>query len=78
MAQPIKATPIHPEGARVRAGWEKRTTLDEPRLSEVVAMYQKLGFEVRQEPFEPGGESGCSDCLKADQHRCRTVYTRRR
>jgi hypothetical protein len=28
-------------------GWKKRSTLDEPRLSEMVAAYEGVGFEVR-------------------------------
>lgn len=34
-----------------RAGWERKTTSDEPRLSEIVEMYKEIGFEVHLEPF---------------------------
>ena len=30
-----------------RLGWERRSILDEPRLSEVVEAYRELGLEVR-------------------------------
>ena len=32
-------------------GWEKRTIIAEPKLSEIVAEYESLGFEVRLEPI---------------------------
>ena len=60
-----------------REGWEKQTTYDEPRLSEMVALYEELGFEVRLEPFDPDGEPQCSECMMADPDRFKTIYTRR-
>jgi hypothetical protein len=78
MAQPLIPAAVPSHEALLLAGWEKRAILEEPRLTEVVALYQELGFEVRQEPIETCGEAGCSDCLKADPERYRTVYTRRR
>jgi hypothetical protein len=62
----------------VKAGWEKRGVYDEPRLSEVMAMYAEIGLEVRQEPFDPAGEPGCSACMRSDATRYRTVYTRKK
>jgi hypothetical protein len=58
-------------------GWVKQSTLDEPRLSEVLEMYREIGFEVHLEPFNPDEESGCSECMKKDKERYRTVYTRK-
>jgi hypothetical protein len=61
-----------------RKGWEKQTTFDEPRLSELVEMYKEIGFEVHLEPFHPDEEPGCTECMKADPDRYKTIYTRKR
>jgi hypothetical protein len=59
-------------------GWRKQATTDEPRLSEMAAMYAEIGFEVLLEPFHPGQEKGCSGCLAASPERFKTLYTRRK
>ena len=64
------------EGELLGQGWKKRSTQDEPRLSELVAMYREIGFEVRTEPFEPGSEPECSTCIPPDAGRYWTIYTR--
>jgi len=60
-----------------REGWEKRFTIDEPRLSEVVEQYKELGFEVLLEPVDLSSEE-CTTCLKnpAVSQRHKTIYTR--
>ncbi len=64
-----------------QGGWERRTTLDEPRLGEVVEGYQALGFEVHLEPFDPTakGGKGCTVCFEVPDAavRFKTVYTRK-
>ena len=35
-----------------KEGWIKRTTIDEPRLSEIILEYESLGYEVRLEPVK--------------------------
>jgi hypothetical protein len=58
-------------------GWEQRTTIDEPRLSELVETYLELGFEVLLRPVskqELGEE--CTECLMTEPERFRTIYTR--
>lgn len=67
-----------PANPLVLEGWERQNTLDEPRLSEVAEMYREIGFEVRIEPFDPEGESGCTECMKASAEKYKTIYTRRR
>ena len=59
------------------SGWERRTTIDEPRLSELVELYEEIGFEVLLRPVSPEelGEE-CTECLRADPDRYRTIYTR--
>jgi len=58
-------------------GWEKRSTTDEPRLSELVKMYKEIGFEVLLEPFKPDEESDCSECMKTSPQHYRIIYTRK-
>jgi hypothetical protein len=60
------------------SGWERRTTIDEPRLSELVELYEELGFEVLLRPVsrEELGET-CSECYLADPGRFKTIYTRK-
>ena len=59
-------------------GWARQTTYDEPRLSEVVAMYEEIGFEVHLEPFNSAEELGCTECMKTSPEKYKTVYTRKK
>ena len=62
--------------------WKRRTVVSEPRLSEIVEMYESMGFEVRLEPVDPDdpgiGEDGCTLCFDdpVEAERTRVVYTR--
>ncbi len=58
-------------------GWEKRFTIDEPRLSEMVQQYKELGFEVLLEPVDTSSEE-CTGCITAFADRYKTIYTRPR
>lgn len=60
-----------------RDGWTKQSTNDEPRLSELAAMYESLGYEVHLEPLaeDTSGET-CQSCFLADADRYQTIYTR--
>jgi len=65
------------EGIVDLSGWERMTTIDEPRLSELVELYEELGFEVLLRPVsaeELGQE--CAECVLAAPERYRTIYTR--
>jgi len=60
-------------------GWERRSVLCEPRLSECVELYEELGFEVKQVPLDPDNmPDGCSVCYEKDIDRYRIVYVRRK
>ena len=59
-----------------RLGWERQSTYDEPRLSEMVDTYREIGLEVHLEPFDPDQESGCADCMAATPEKYKTIYTR--
>ena len=60
-----------------RQGWERRTTYDEPRLSEIAEMYEEMGFEVHIEPLNPDQEPGCTTCMKDHPELYKTIYTRK-
>lgn len=59
-------------------GWEKKLTIDEPRLSEAVEAYKEIGFEVHLEPFHPEEESSCTVCMQGSPEKFKTIYTRMR
>jgi hypothetical protein len=60
-----------------KEGWEKRFTIDEPRLSEMAEQYKELGFEVLLEPVDISSEE-CTSCLidPGFSERYKTIYTR--
>ena len=58
-----------------KEGWEKRFTIDEPRLSEMVEQYKELEFEVLIEPVDTSTEE-CTSCITAFSDRYKTIYTR--
>ncbi len=58
-----------------KEGWTKRFTIDDPRLSEAVAEYEEIGFEVLLEPVDMSSEE-CTSCMMAPTDRYRTIYTR--
>ena len=67
-------------------GWERRFIACEPRLSEMVATYKEIGFEVLVEPLpskdemDQAGceESGCTACFDVDPERYRIIFTRQK
>jgi hypothetical protein len=60
----------------IARGWKKRSTHDEPRLSELVAAYEEIGLEVHVEVFNPDKEEDCTECMATPTNRYRTIYTR--
>ena len=60
-----------------KRGREKRFTIDEPRLSEMVEQYKELGFEVLLEPVDTSSEE-CTKCITAFHDRYKTIYTRQK
>jgi hypothetical protein len=60
-------------------GWTRRFTAGEPRLTEAVAEYQEMGFEVLLEPIDPLEMTAeCSSCLMAAGDRTKIIFTRRK
>ena len=62
----------------IQAGWTRQATYDEPRLTEMIEVYEELGFEVRVEPFEPDGQAECEACMAQHPERFKTIYTRKK
>lgn len=59
-------------------GWKRQSVIDEPRLSELVELYESLSYEVLLVPFDPGDEpSECHVCLE-DAGRYKVIYTRKK
>ena len=73
-----KVIRTNPEENLVQAGWEKQATYDDPRLSEMVEMYEEIGLEVHLEPFDPENEEGCTGCMQLTPEKFKTIYTRRK
>jgi len=62
----------------IRQGWGKKATYDDPRLTEMVEMYEELGFEVHLEPFNAEYEDGCTGCMQQFPDRFKTIYARKK
>jgi len=67
-----------PEEKLINNGWEKQSTYDDPRLSEMVEMYAEIGLEVHLEPFNAKNEKGCTGCMQQMSDLFKTIYTRRK
>lgn len=61
-----------------RQGWERQSTYDEPRLSEMVDTYREIGLEVHLEPFDPNEEPGCASCMALMPEKYKTIYTHKK
>ena len=66
------------ECALCEQGWEMRGTYDEPRLSELIQLYEQIGFTVRLEPLDPLQDRGCTDCMRAAPEKYTVLYTRKK
>ena len=75
---PLEKRKMNREEELISQGWQKRSTQNDPRLSEIVAAYEEIGLEVRLEPFCPDGEEGCTGCMAASPDNYRTIYTRKK
>ena len=59
-------------------GWIKRTTIDEPRLSEIILEYELLGYEVHLEPVKLEDlDEECRRCYENNIDKIKTVYVRK-
>ena len=67
-----------PEEKLISEGWQKQSTYDDPRLTELVEIYEEIGLEVHLEPFNPQNEKGCTDCMLMMPQLYKTIYTRKK
>lgn len=56
-------------------GWTLRGVYDEPRLTELIQLYEDLGFSVSLENRLP--RDRCSACMKNQPDRYRVLYTKK-
>lgn len=61
-----------------KEGWEGRFFGSEPRISEIVELYEELGLEVLVETLDPLNCNGCTECFKDAQNPLLSVYTRKK
>ncbi|MBF0549172.1 MAG: hypothetical protein HQK60_01430 [Deltaproteobacteria bacterium] len=62
-----------------KQGWARQFMTNEPRLSEAVAEYEDIGFEVRLAPVDLTEEDGvCQSCLNWAPDEFKVIYTRPR
>ncbi len=71
-------TPQKRERRLAEAGWARRFSAEEPRLSEMKQFYESLGMEVLVVPGVSPEEEGCAACFDTPDFRDRyyTIYTR--
>lgn len=82
--KPRKVIPIA-AGAGTRSapvddGWERLSTLSEPRLSEMAENYRSLGYEVDIRDIQQINGDGCNTCFDAGKEMGQsfgTLYVRR-
>jgi hypothetical protein len=69
------SSPTNPQSdAAMDAGWTRRFTASEPRLSEMTALYRSLGLDVQVGEATPEPGQDCAACLLDPT--IRTIYTR--
>ena len=72
----IKIIEMPGEQDESRQAWVSKGTFEEPRLSELIALYKDIGLEVRLEPFDPATDPGCAMCMRLHPENYKTIYTR--
>ncbi len=71
---PLDAPADAPVDAQ-NTGWLYRGIFDDPRLTEIVSLYENLGFMVRMTPFFV--EKGCDRCFKDTPKKFKALYTKK-
>ena len=67
--------PAEPE----KEGWIRRTTIGEPRLTEIIELYKSFGYEVRVEPVNLDEfNEECRRCYKNEVDEVKTVYIKKK
>ena len=67
------------KNVELKMKWERRNTVGEDRVGELVELYESLGFEVKVEPFSEveGGGEVCESCLTHSAVEYFVIYTRK-
>ena len=65
---------MDPQEAQID-GWTLRGVYDDPGLTELVQLYEDLGFSVSLEKYLP--RDGCSACMENQPDRYRVLYTKK-
>jgi len=78
----IPITPVGAgrEGELLAQGWTRQTTIGEPRLSELIAAYRSLGYEVEVIEHRTEGDD-CGTCFEAGKemgHVFGDIYLRKK
>ena len=58
-------------------GWTRRGIYDDPRLTQILKMYEEIGFSVKLEPLRPELEPGCTECIKQNPDKYKVLYTKK-
>ena len=68
---------LRPDPERIADGWERRFIADAERATEVIDLYEQLGYEVCADPVRPEQlDDDCSDCWLRTHLQFVTIYTR--
>jgi hypothetical protein len=62
------------------ADWQRRSIIDNDRVSEQVEMYESIGFEVMVKDVDPEQlpEEYCKECFIANSEKYKILYTRKK
>jgi hypothetical protein len=60
--------------------WERRSIIDNDRVSEQVEMYESIGFDVMVKDVDPEQlpEEYCKECFIANPEKYKILYTRKK
>ena len=60
--------------------WERRSIIDNDRVSEQVELYESIGFEVMVKDVDPEQlpEEYCKECFIANPEKYKILYTRKK
>lgn len=62
-----------------KQGWQKRTTIDDSSLQEIIKEYESIGFEVHIEPVtKEDFERECGNCYINKIEKFKTIYVRKK
>jgi len=57
--------------------WTFRGDFEEPRLSEMISLYEELGFSVKLAPFITDHGKACQKCFEITPGRFSALYTKK-